>query len=236
MKAPGTLAVGATVNGNAALVVCATRVGSGNHPRAPPRHCRASPDREGAGPATCRSGVGDLRSSDPAHRRDHLCRLGADCICSGRIDGPGRGKLFVVACPCALGLATPVAVMVATGRGAELGLLIRGGESLERIQALRTIVFDKTGTLTGWQPRIIEVCPDGRGGERDLALAARGRARPEHPSRRAIARARRAASLDPGAEPGRGVPGWGCRRRVQGCEVARRTARDAQARHPHRPR
>src|SRR3989442_1031724 len=65
--------------------------------------------------------------------------------------------VLVVACPCALGLATPVAVMAGTGRGAQLGLLICGGESLERVHGLTTVVLDKTGTLTAGQPAVARI-------------------------------------------------------------------------------
>jgi len=98
--------------------------------------------------------------------------------------------VLVVACPCALGLATPVAIMVSTGRGAELGLLVRGGETLERIHALRSVVLDKTGTLTLGQPTVVERVPIG-GAEpaRLLALAARLEESSEHPLARAIVEA-----------------------------------------------
>ena len=81
--------------------------------------------------------------------------------------------VLVIACPCALGLATPTAIMVGTGRGAALGMLIKGGESLERIQALTTVVLDKTGTLTEGRPRLTEVLPLAEMPARDRAAAGR---------------------------------------------------------------
>ncbi len=90
--------------------------------------------------------------------------------------------VLVVACPCALGLATPTAIMVGTGKGAEQGILIKGGESLERIQAVRAVLLDKTGTLTNGKPELTDVLarPGVQSDEllRLVALAERGS---EHP-------------------------------------------------------
>jgi Cu+-exporting ATPase len=129
--------------------------------------------------------------------------------------------VLVVACPCALGLATPVAVMVGTGRGAELGLLIRGGEALERIRSLRAVVFDKTGTLTVGAPAVVDVKPVG-GAEtrRALLLAAAVEQMSEHPLARAVVEAARSTGSVPQAQGVEAVPGGGVRGRVEGLAVA----------------
>ncbi len=129
--------------------------------------------------------------------------------------------VLVVACPCAMGLATPVAIMVGTGRGAEMGLLIRGGEALERIRALRVVVFDKTGTLTVGAPRVVDVT--GVGGadpRRALLLAAAVEQASEHPLARAVVEAAAAEGRLPVAQDIEAVPGSGVRGRVEGAEVA----------------
>ena len=98
--------------------------------------------------------------------------------------------VLIIACPCAMGLAVPTAVMVATGRGAELGVLIKGGEPLERSHALDTIVFDKTGTITEGRPAVqaVELSPGGPVTDASelLALAAAVERLSEHPLAEAI--------------------------------------------------
>jgi P-type Cu+ transporter len=96
-------------------------------------------------------------------------------------------SVLVIACPCALGLATPTAVMVGTGLGAECGILIKGGESLENAYRLRTVVFDKTGTLTRGEPEVTDIVPAaGRTPEEVLKVALAIEAVSEHPLARAV--------------------------------------------------
>ena len=98
--------------------------------------------------------------------------------------------LLVVACPCALGLAVPAALLVATGRGAQLGILLRGAPSLERAERVSAIVLDKTGTVTEGRMTLAAVHPaPGEDADRALALAAAVEAGSEHPVGRAIAAA-----------------------------------------------
>jgi Cu+-exporting ATPase len=118
--------------------------------------------------------------------------------------------VLVIACPCALGLATPTAILVGSGRGAELGILFKGGEVFERSRAIDTVVFDKTGTLTRGAMTLAEVVSD----EPDfLRLVASLEDASEHPVARAVAAGAAARGLpfekvqDFEAKPGRGVSG-----------------------------
>ncbi len=96
-------------------------------------------------------------------------------------------SVLIIACPCALGLATPTSIMVGTGKGAENGILIRGGESLETAHKLTTIVFDKTGTLTEGKPSVTDVVPDeGFTEEELLRLAGTVEKFSEHPIAKAV--------------------------------------------------
>ncbi len=104
--------------------------------------------------------------------------------------------VLVVACPCALGLATPTAIMVGTGKGAEQGILIKGGESLERIQAVRAVLLDKTGTITKGKPELTDVIVlPGTQEEEMLRLVAEAEQGSEHPLAAAIVDGAKARGL-----------------------------------------
>ncbi len=117
--------------------------------------------------------------------------------------------VLVIACPCALGLATPTAIMAGTGVAARSGILIKDAEALELAHKVRIVAFDKTGTLTAGEPRLVEAIPAT--GERDalVALAAALQAGSEHPLARAVLREATpaAAASDTHALPGRGLKG-----------------------------
>ncbi len=117
--------------------------------------------------------------------------------------------VLIVACPCALGLATPLAVMVGTGRGSQLGIILKGGEMLEDTRQLDTVVFDKTGTVTEARMEVVEVVAPGSDPDELLSLAASVEARSEHPIGRAIASAAESKGEVSGFEnhPGAGAVG-----------------------------
>jgi copper-transporting P-type ATPase V len=129
--------------------------------------------------------------------------------------------VLIVACPCALGLATPVAILVGTGRGARLGLLIRSAEVLERSQHLDTIVLDKTGTVTTGELSVADVwSAPGEAPDQVLALAASAESGSEHPVALAIVAAARERDLPLAhAEEFRSIPGRGVRALLDGAEV-----------------
>ena len=121
--------------------------------------------------------------------------------------------VLIIACPCALGIATPAAIMVGTGKGAENGLLIKGGEYLEKAHKLTTAVFDKTGTLTKGRPSVTDVVPVGSISEAEiLRLAASAEKGSEHPLGEAIVQAAASRGVTPD-EPSdfEAIPGQGVR-------------------------
>ena len=129
--------------------------------------------------------------------------------------------VVIIACPCALGLATPMAIMVGTGKGAQSGVLIKNAEALERLERVDTIVVDKTGTLTEGKPRVVDVVSE-QGDERELLRLAAGLEQAsEHPLAAAVVAAARERGVEPAqvdtfdSRTGSGVIG-----RVAGRDVA----------------
>ena len=136
-------------------------------------------------------------------------------------------SVLVIACPCAMGLATPTAITVATGKAAESGVLFRGGEALERAARIDTVVFDKTGTLTLGRPEVVAVLPaPGSTEDELLSTAAAAEIGSEHPLAAAIvARARGAAIEIPVSEGFQATAGYGVHAHVSGREVVVGNAR-----------
>ena len=125
-------------------------------------------------------------------------------VLAGRASGNAVAHAFaasiavlIIACPCAMGLAVPTAVMVATGKGAELGLLIKGGEALERAGAIDTVILDKTGTITEGRPAVTDVVSNGPVRQEELLrLAASVERSSEHPIAAAIVRRARELGIE----------------------------------------
>jgi Cu+-exporting ATPase len=161
--------------------------------------------------------------------------------------------VLVIACPCAMGLATPTAIMVGIGQGARLGILFRNGEALENAHRVTTVMLDKTGTLTLGEPVLTDWIPlEGHSSDADLALAAGAEASSTHPLARAVVEGARARGIaipavsDAQALAGLGVvaqvegravevgrPDWFAQRAVT-VEAAERAARDVAHLHTER--
>jgi Cu+-exporting ATPase len=139
--------------------------------------------------------------------------------------GPGLGQalvagvsVLIIACPCAMGLATPVSILVGTGRGAELGILFRKGEALQRLEAVQRVAFDKTGTLTMGRPVVQSVQPEDAG---VLEIAAAVEVGSEHPLAAAVlAEASRRGLTVPAVGGFQAIPGQGAKALLDGVAVS----------------
>ena len=129
--------------------------------------------------------------------------------------------VLIISCPCALGVATPAALMVGVGKGAEAGILIRGAEVLERARKLNVVVFDKTGTLTRGEPNVTDIVSLGGQSEDEiLRLGAAVEVDSEHPLGEAIVRAAKHRGLDlPWVVGFEAIPGHGICGHADGCHV-----------------
>ncbi len=129
--------------------------------------------------------------------------------------------VLIIACPCALGLATPISIMVGTGRGARAGILIKNAEALELMEKAQVLVTDKTGTLTEGNPRVVSIYPaEGLDENTLLRIAAAAEKSSEHPLARAVVNAAKDRELADGtAEDFRAIPGKGVTAKVNGDQV-----------------
>ena len=130
-------------------------------------------------------------------------------------------SVLVIACPCALGLATPTAIMVGTGKGAEYGILIKGGEALESTHKINTIVFDKTGTITEGKPEVTDILTIGElSKQRLLQIAASAEKGSEHPLGEAIVRGAEKENLEIiKLDNFEAIPGYGIEVSIEGKKV-----------------
>ena len=136
--------------------------------------------------------------------------------------------VLIIACPCAMGLATPTALMVSTGRGAASGILVRDAAALERAAAVQVVLFDKTGTLTRGRPEVTEVIAVDGDGPALLSVAVAAERSSEHPLAAAVIRRAGRAGLDPEhatVTDFAAVPGGGVRATVDGDDVLVGSAR-----------
>ncbi len=217
---PGSLVVGATVNSGGRLVVRATRVGSDTQLAQMARLVEEAQNGKAAVqrladrvsgvfvPAAILIALGTL-----------VFWLGTGAPASAAFTA--AVAVLIIACPCALGLATPMALMVGTGRGARFGILIRGPEVLETTRGVDTIVLDKTGTVTTGRMTLTDVfAADGEDEQRVLRLAGALENASEHPIARAVA----SGAADRIGEPGKvedfvNIEGQGVRGTVDGHTV-----------------
>ena len=183
---PGDAVTGATVNTTGALVVEATAVGEATR--------LAQIGRLVAQAQTGKAAVQRLADRVSAVFVPVVVALALVTLAVWLLAGGGATASFtaavavlIIACPCALGLATPTALLVGTGRGAQLGILIKGPEVLERTRTVDTVVLDKTGTVTAGRMAVVDVlAADGQDPQEVLRLAAAVEALSEHPVGRAV--------------------------------------------------
>jgi P-type Cu+ transporter len=222
-KRPGDKVVGATVNGTGALVMRAERVGS--------ETLLAQIVRMVGEAQRSRAPIQRLADQVSGWFVPLVVGIAIATFVVWAVAGPAPAMAYaivnavavlIIACPCALGLATPMSIMVATGKGATSGVLFRDAEAIEVLRKVDTLVVDKTGTLTEGKPRLVSVLPAPGWEEKDLLRLAAGLEKgSEHPLAAAIV----AGALERGAGPAEAsgfesVTGKGVQGSVEGRKVA----------------
>jgi len=221
-KRPGDLVIGATINGTGAFRFRATRVGSDTMLA---QIVRLVQQAQGS-----RAPIQRLADMVASYFVPAVIFIAIATFAAWFALGPQPAfatamvsavTVLIIACPCALGLATPLSVMVGTGKGAEQGILIRSAEALETAHRLDAVVLDKTGTITRGQPALTDVVPAGGFAERELLMLAASAERPsEHPLAGAVvAGARSHERLLSEPDGFESVTGRGIRATVQGRAV-----------------
>ncbi len=219
-KAAGATVTGGTVNGTGSIRYRATRVGSDTTLA---RIMAMVEDAQGA-----KLPIQALVDRVTLWFVPAVMALAVLTVAVWLVFGPGPGpalvagvSVLIIACPCAMGLATPMSIMVGTGRAADLGVLFRRGEGLQALQGVRWIAFDKTGTLTEGRPRLTDVVlAPGQAEDAVLAAVAAVEAGSEHPLAHALREAARGRGLAvPVASGFQAVPGYGAEALVGGRRV-----------------
>jgi Cu+-exporting ATPase len=222
-KASGAVVTGGTVNGTGAIVMKATRVGADT--------LLAQIVRMVSEAQRSRAPIQRLADTVSAWFVPAVIIVAGLTFVVWSLYGPeprlahalvNAVAVLIIACPCALGLATPMSIMVGTGRGAEAGVLIRNAEALEVLEQVTTLVIDKTGTLTEGKPRVVTVAPQGGLGETEwLRLVASVELVSEHPLAAAIvAGARERGAATAAVTDFESVTGQGVTGTVDGHRVA----------------
>jgi P-type Cu+ transporter len=222
-KAAGDMVIGATLNKTGSFVFEATKVGRDT---ALAQIVRLVEEAQGS-----KAPIQRLADTVSSYFVPAVLILAALTFAGWLLFGPqprmtmaieAAVAVVIIACPCALGLATPTAIMVGTGKAAELGILVRGGAVLEEVRRIDTIVLDKTGTLTRGKPAVASVTTlDGIGEEQLLRLAAAVENSSEHPLGQAIvARSKEAEIKLPSVADFRSVTGQGAEATVDGRRIA----------------
>jgi Cu+-exporting ATPase len=221
-KQPGSTVVGGTVNQTGSFIMRAEKLGS--------ETLLAQIARMVAEAQRTRAPIQSLADKVAAYFVPAVVLVAALTFFTWLLVGPepqfahalvNAVAVLIIACPCALGLATPMAIMVGTGRGARAGVLIKNAEALEALEKVDTLVFDKTGTLTEGKPRLTTVLSTGMVAEEELLrLAATLERASEHPLAAAIVKAAEERSLHPGKTAGfQSITGKGVIGQIDGREI-----------------